>query len=431
MVGAGVAGLAAARVLAMHFDQVLVVDRAPPARYFNDHPAARDTLFPHWLLPQGVAALEQLFPGLRADLREQGVPWSGTRSMRWFSNGGYHARHHRARSECLFLGRRLLLDALRARVAALPNVQIAGETRACGLLVEAGIAKVTGVRLVHRERAGPAQTLVCSLVVDAAGRTGNAVRWLRALDLPRPPESRIALPRHCLSRELLCDGVSRGLPLRMAFARNDDAAQGTLLAQEQGRWKIVLPVGRAMHGAPRESAFDTLISHLPDPGIRRLLAGASWIGPVQQCHSAGAVRRHFERMRHPLQGLLIMGKALTAADPYQGLDSSMEARHALLLAELMSAGPLDLREFHRHAANLSEPAWRLCAARAAAEHPPTQRRSLRQRLAQRYTTRVQRAAQRDAGVADALSRIALLEEPAAHLLNPALLARLLRLALSD
>jgi flavin-dependent dehydrogenase len=74
VIGAGVGGLIAARVLADHFRSVLLLEAgalpdAPEPR--TGVPQARHV---HGMLARGAAQLEELFPGLRAELVAAGAP---------------------------------------------------------------------------------------------------------------------------------------------------------------------------------------------------------------------------------------------------------------------------------------------------------------------------------------------------------------------
>ena len=74
VIGAGMAGLLTARVLADHFEQVTVVDRDR----FPDRPGFRpgvpQSRHLHVLLGRGLECLEQLLPGFEADLVTAGAP---------------------------------------------------------------------------------------------------------------------------------------------------------------------------------------------------------------------------------------------------------------------------------------------------------------------------------------------------------------------
>lgn len=73
VIGSSVTGLAAARVLADHFERVTIIERdtLPDIPDFRRGvPQARHA---HLLLPQGQSILEQHFPGLTADLAAKGA----------------------------------------------------------------------------------------------------------------------------------------------------------------------------------------------------------------------------------------------------------------------------------------------------------------------------------------------------------------------
>jgi glycine/D-amino acid oxidase-like deaminating enzyme len=73
VIGGSIAGLTTARILTDHFDEVTIIDRdhfpeTPDPR--NGVPQGRHI---HILLVQGYRILEQLFPGLGADLAASGA----------------------------------------------------------------------------------------------------------------------------------------------------------------------------------------------------------------------------------------------------------------------------------------------------------------------------------------------------------------------
>src|SRR6266436_6984469 len=73
VVGAGMGGLTAARALADHFEQVLVLERdtlPPDAAHRAGTPQSRHV---HGLLAGGQRALGELFPGFEQDLASAGA----------------------------------------------------------------------------------------------------------------------------------------------------------------------------------------------------------------------------------------------------------------------------------------------------------------------------------------------------------------------
>ena len=91
VIGASMAGLTAARVLADHADLVTVLDRDElsddglPRRWV---PQGRQA---HALLASGARALESLFPGLMAELVADGAAQFDFNGGTWHQAGGYRA----------------------------------------------------------------------------------------------------------------------------------------------------------------------------------------------------------------------------------------------------------------------------------------------------------------------------------------------------
>src|SRR5690348_14184379 len=83
VVGAGMGGLAAARALADHFEQVVILERdvlPSDAAHRAGTPQSRHI---HVLLAGGLRALNELFPGFEQDLAQAGaVPLRVTRDVR-------------------------------------------------------------------------------------------------------------------------------------------------------------------------------------------------------------------------------------------------------------------------------------------------------------------------------------------------------------
>jgi 2-polyprenyl-6-methoxyphenol hydroxylase-like FAD-dependent oxidoreductase len=92
VIGASMAGLLAARVLADHFEQVTLVerDRFPPVGVNRKGvPQGNHT---HVLLERGRQIMEEYFPGLTDELARLGAASiaDASLSVRWFHSGAYH-----------------------------------------------------------------------------------------------------------------------------------------------------------------------------------------------------------------------------------------------------------------------------------------------------------------------------------------------------
>ncbi|HZW02837.1 MAG TPA: FAD-binding protein, partial [Anaerolineaceae bacterium] len=73
VIGGGMAGLAAAHVAAQVFSRVTIVERDETAGEYDFRPGVPQARHTHNLLPEGLAILERLFPGIIAELIVSGA----------------------------------------------------------------------------------------------------------------------------------------------------------------------------------------------------------------------------------------------------------------------------------------------------------------------------------------------------------------------
>jgi 2-polyprenyl-6-methoxyphenol hydroxylase-like FAD-dependent oxidoreductase len=172
VIGAGLAGLLTARVLAGHVGRVTVLDRDRFADRPGFRPGVPQSRHLHVLLGRGLEWLEQLFPGFEADLVSAGVPVIEGSECLWLNAAGW-CRRYQSPIRLLGATRELLEWRARARVTALGNVQVLEGRETLGLLADRRRDAVTGIR------------------VDASGRSSRAPQWLAALDYLPPTETSI------------------------------------------------------------------------------------------------------------------------------------------------------------------------------------------------------------------------------------------------
>src|SRR6266702_5861105 len=73
VIGAGIAGLLAARVLSEHYGRVLIVERDVFPSHFEVRAGTPQAFHVHRILPRGKMILEHLFPGYTQELLAEGA----------------------------------------------------------------------------------------------------------------------------------------------------------------------------------------------------------------------------------------------------------------------------------------------------------------------------------------------------------------------
>ena len=173
VLGAGMAGLLAARVLTTHFDSVTIVERDPLPLTIADRRGVTHGRHAHSLLARGIEVVAELFPGLddemvahgglRADIQGQG---------RWY-NEGLLLRQAPSGLMALMGSRALLEGLVRNRVRALSGVEFIEEHEATGLISDSTGKRVVGVRVTSSRFGGKERPLDADLVIDATGRAAR------------------------------------------------------------------------------------------------------------------------------------------------------------------------------------------------------------------------------------------------------------------
>jgi hypothetical protein len=90
---------------------------------------------------------------------------------------------------------------VRARVRALPTVEIVDRCDVIGPVTTPALDRVTWVRMLHGAT-GSEEVLEADLVVDATGRSGRTPAWLAAIGYAPPPEEELQVNLKYATRHL-------------------------------------------------------------------------------------------------------------------------------------------------------------------------------------------------------------------------------------
>jgi 2-polyprenyl-6-methoxyphenol hydroxylase-like FAD-dependent oxidoreductase len=426
VMGASMAGLAAARALADTFDEVVVVERdllpvEPDGR--KGTPQARHV---HALLPSGLDALEELFPGVGQQLVAAGAAvGDGLGDMRWVLGGHRLARGHAGR-DAVQCTRPLLESVVRDRVRAIPNVVIIDRCDVVGFVAAPG--RIEGVRILRRADGSAEEALVADLVVDCSGRSSRTPARLVELGYTAPQEDRIVVSvgyatcHYRMPRDVLGGDFSM-----LIGATADLLRGGALFAVEGDQWMVTLAGMLGDHPPLDPDAFEAWATTLAVSDVAEALASGTRLAEPTAFRYPASVRHRYERIRKFPEGLVVMGDALASFNPIYGQGMSVAALEAVELHRLLrSSRPLDARRFFRRVARIVDVAWELATGADLAFPQVEGRRSAKVRMSIRYVARVQAAAAHDPVVGAAFLRVASLVDPPQRLMRPAMLVRVLR-----
>jgi 2-polyprenyl-6-methoxyphenol hydroxylase-like FAD-dependent oxidoreductase len=191
VMGASVGGLWAARVLADHFDQVLILERDSLPEGPELRPGVPQSRQYHIMLLKGLQIMDDLFPGLRDELIGDGaIPFDTVNDVAVRSRGKWLPRF--PSDQYLLSCSRLLLEAgMRRHLRRIAPIHFVENVTVTGLEADDHKQRITGVHVSHRNDNERAETFSADLVVDALGRRSPTPEWLTALGYDAPEESSV------------------------------------------------------------------------------------------------------------------------------------------------------------------------------------------------------------------------------------------------
>jgi hypothetical protein len=322
----------------------------------------------------------------------------------------------------------MLESHIRARVRALPAVQILDRCDVAGFTTTPDTTRVTGARVLRRADGSAEEVVGADLVVDATGRGSRTPAWLEALGYPRPPMEQVRIGVGYTTRlyRLAPDALGGDLAV-LVGPTPDDPRGGALQALEGRRYLLTLIGVLGGHPPTDPDGFDAFARSLRFPDIAEAIRGADPLDSPIAFRFPASVRHRYERLSRVPDGLLVVGDALCSFNPIYGQGMSVAALEALALRRHLERGarPRPSRVL-RDLGRLVDLPWGIAAGGDLTFPEVEGRRSVQTRLVNRYITRVQAAAERDAEVGRAFVRVSGLVDRPESLLRPRLVARVLR-----
>jgi len=425
VLGSGMAGLAAAGVLAPRFERVTVLERdaAPEKRAPRKGvPQGRHV---HILLKAGEDELDGIFPGLTAELETNGscrIDFGN--DFGWFHHGVWKVRHESG--IILHMQSRPFLEStVRRRVEALGNVAFRYGTAALGLEIDDGRA----VAVRSRTETGEETTIKAGLIVDASGRGSQLPRWLEAAGFPSPREERLGLDLAYATRVFRArpDPERPWKALLVYQTPPAERRVGAIFPAEDGCWMVTLAGYAGDHPPADEAGFLDFARSLARPTLHDAIRGAEPLSDIQTFRFPQACWRRFEELRRFPAGLIPLGDTVCSFDPVFGQGMSVAAQGARALAAHLDRDPdgSDVRSFLRALSRRVAVPWLLTSSEDL-RYPQIQgRRPFWLPALQAYTRRVFRLMGSSAGASRRFMRLTNLLVGPEILFHPAIVAGVL------
>jgi 2-polyprenyl-6-methoxyphenol hydroxylase-like FAD-dependent oxidoreductase len=376
VIGGGIGGMCAARVLSDHFERVTLIERDELPEGAAHRKGVPQSRHPHGLLDRGRRELSALFPGLDDSLRARGgLDMDAGLELATLNPDGWATRRHTGH-QMLFASRLLIESVIRDRVKQNPRVKFLEGTEVTKLLFKPGdTTRVTGVE-TRKVADGAVNRLEAALVVDCSGRSSRASEWLTGLGYPEvelevvdaqagystcwyqapPAEQR---PANWWWKGIFLNPSAKP-------KRDEDYYFALILPIEGDRFLLTLASWGGRVLPADHDSFAALCGRLRTPIVAEALAIAKPISAIFHRKGMQNIWKHFEKWRGPA-GFVATADAVCAFNPVyaQGMTSASVCSQVLgkLVGEMdPTDADFPATFFERQAEFVRQP-WSLSIAR--------------------------------------------------------------------
>ncbi|MBU6534710.1 FAD-dependent oxidoreductase [Streptomyces mayonensis] len=421
VVGAGPAGLFAARALADAFGRVTVVERDDPAD--GHRRGVPQSGHAHDFLIRGHQIAEQWFPGIGEEMVAGGAHAGDIgRDLRWVIAGRPLVKGESGLSTVVS-SRGFRERHLRARVEALPQVTVVGGQDVAGLSFSEDGSVVDGVLL----GSDGGRKLSADLVVDASGRGSRTPVWLEEHGHGRVEEEKLKVDVGYATRIVRAPADAFAGDVGINVVASPDSPRGGACQRVEDDRVVVTLYGVLGDHPPTDAeGFNSFAKSLAAPDIYRILEVAEPLSEARRYRFPASLRRHYERMGSFPRGLLVLGDAVCSLNPRYGQGMAFSAMQALALHDHLreeGEAPQPDAYFRRLAEQAVDPVWGMTLL-SDLSFPGVQGERTPETLqVLELVGRTQVAATLDGSLALSCLRVFGLLDPPTALLDPAVQAR--------
>lgn len=430
VIGGGIAGLLAGKVLAKYFEQVTIIERDRYPSAPEPRQGVPQSSQSHVLLARGQRIFEELFPGLCEEILNQ-----GTQLVNWTADCPLLLLGHwapRFPSDIISYGctRNLLEATVRRRLANNDSIKFLETTQVTNLIADTNNATITGVQIQNSD--GSKTDLNAQLVVDSSGRNSKASKWLQMLGYESPKETKVNSFLGYATRfyESLSNSLPKCKALYIMPQAPEDTRGGTLYQIENGRWMVCL-MGVARDYPPTdEGGFLNFARSLKQPEIYDAIIDGKPLTPIYGYQRTENCWRHYEQLSRMPENFIVLGDATCTFNPVYGQGMTVAALGAETLDRCLTqhSGKLTgfALRFQKQLAKVNATPW-MMATSDDFRWSTTQggQPNLVTKLMHWYLDQVMQTASKNAEVYKVFMELIHMLEPATKLFQPNILVRVL------
>ncbi|PFF64458.1 glutamate synthase [Bacillus thuringiensis] len=429
VIGGSMAGKFAAKALSTSFKEVIIIEADERWDGKSSRKRVPQSNHPHVLLKGGENAIEELFPNITNELIEAGsIINNFTRDLKWHQFGLWK-QPFIGEVHMIQQSRPLLEWHIQKRIHQISNITIKYETLVKGLLVDAKLNKVCGVKVKYLET-DTQEEVHADLVVDASGFGSKSIEWLREYEI-EVKEEKVRIDLFYATKMFkLKENEELDCCNMLMSPSFPDNPYGVLIQTIEDNRYFVTFSGYANEKAPQtDDEFYDFAENLSISNVTDFLNKAEGITDIKTYKIPYQVRRRFDLVNNVPEGLLVVGDAQCRFDPVFGQGVSVAAMEAhqlqLLLQGRKQLDKTFTQQFYKKTANIIETPWDMTTTEIS-RHPQLKRElTTKQKFQLWYTKQIYRLSASNSDVYIRLVRVMNLIRSPFHLFHPKVLLSVL------
>lgn len=345
IIGGGIAGLLAARVLCGYFKKVIIIekDRYPSqAGPRNGTPQSNHV---HVFLVKGKEILLNLFPEIERKLVAKGAHIVNlTKDVDYYVGTGYSIKFE-SNLTTIACTRQLLEHEIRNEISKFPNVNIRQNSRATGLMITKD--KETELRIcegvtVYSADTNSEETITGDLVVDTSGRESKIAEWLEQLGYDEPKKTVInsyigystCWFKPTVEQTAVVDDNDDKLIIKPTIILTNPPSNpymGIIYPVEGSLWLVgILGIGKNYPPTDKQG-FLEYTKKLETLDIYKTVKDFELSGPIYGYRTTGSRQYHYERMKSWPENLVTYGDSVSSFNPFYGQGITVACIEAVTL----------------------------------------------------------------------------------------------------
>jgi 2-polyprenyl-6-methoxyphenol hydroxylase-like FAD-dependent oxidoreductase len=433
IIGGGISGKLAARVLSDFFEEVLILERDQEAEGPFPRKGARQGEHLHALLHAGQYGLEELFPGITEKFHQSGaVKINSTKDLAWFHHGAWKLRYDGGYTTTLQT-RPHLEWHMNQYIKDIPNVTVLFNKEVKDYIYQADDNRIYGVE-VKDLKDGAAITLTADLIVDASGSSSISAAWFKKAGVQIPIE-KVDIGLSYVSQMFqLTESQSRDWTIKLVYPNPPlEKIGGTISKVENNRYMVTV-IGyqneiQEKEVLKSEGGFRELTKRLPKLDIYEEITSAVPLTNISVYRVPQITWKRFEKMKELPKGLLLIGDTVCRIDPVFGQGMSIAVIEALALQEVFKSNQdsfqSKITSFHKKVSRIIKPIWEMVIAEDFRYPGVTGKKPFALSIRQWYAKRIFLLSAQSEEVYDSFIKVMNLTRPMEYLFRVPVVARVL------